>query len=56
MYRFSELKIEHAVVQNISVVVLPMSNLHHADGLLGMNFLREFDFKLEQDRAVLAIE
>lgn len=53
MYQFSELKLNHAIVNNISVVVLPMPNLNNINGLLGMNFLREFDFKIDQRQSEL---
>jgi clan AA aspartic protease (TIGR02281 family) len=56
MYQFADLSINQIQVQNISVMVLPMSNLEHSDGLLGMNFLREFDFKIDQDRSVMLIK
>lgn len=53
MYQFASLQINHAIVENISVVVLPMAQMEHADGLLGMNFLREFEFRLDQKNARL---
>ncbi|WP_158971108.1 TIGR02281 family clan AA aspartic protease [Paraglaciecola sp. L3A3] len=56
MYKFRELTINHVSVENISVMVLPMSNLQNANGLLGMNFLREFDFKIDQTRAVIMLK
>lgn len=56
MYQFSELKLNHAVVNNISVVVLPMRNIDKINGLLGMNFLREFDFKIDQRRSQLLLK
>jgi clan AA aspartic protease (TIGR02281 family) len=56
MYQFSELKLNHAVVENISVVVLPMRNIGNVNGLLGMNFLREFDFKIDQRQSRLLLK
>ena len=56
MYQFSELKLNHAVVENISVVVLPMRNIDNVNGLLGMNFLREFDFKIDQRESQLLLK
>jgi clan AA aspartic protease (TIGR02281 family) len=53
MYQFPSLQINHAIVENITVVVLPMGEMEHADGLLGMNFLREFEFRLDQKNARL---
>ncbi|MGJ8682213.1 TIGR02281 family clan AA aspartic protease [Paraglaciecola sp.] len=56
MYQFSELVINHVKVENISIMVLPMRELENANGLLGMNFLREFDFKIDQKQALMFIE
>ena len=56
MYQFSELMLNHAVVENISVVVLPMRNIDNVNGLLGMNFLREFDFKIDQHQSQLLLK
>lgn len=55
MYQFQELSINHVTVQNLPVVILPIQSIANADGLLGMNFLREFDFKIDQRQAVLFI-
>lgn len=56
MYQFASLNINQATVENITVVVLPMQGMEHADGLLGMNFLREFEFRLDQKNAKLYLE
>ncbi|MCF2948579.1 retroviral-like aspartic protease family protein [Paraglaciecola aquimarina] len=56
IYQFRDLVINHVKVENISIVVLPMSSLQNANGLLGMNFLREFDFKIDQRQALMFIE
>lgn len=53
MYQFRELTIQHVTLENLAVVVLPMQGMEQADGLLGMNFLREFDFKIDQAQSVL---
>lgn len=53
MYQFKNLIIKHAVVENISVMVLPMRHMQNTQGLLGMNFLREFDFKIDQKHALI---
>ena len=55
MYQFQELSINHVTVQNLPVMILPIQSIANADGLLGMNFLREFDFKIDQRQAVLFI-
>ncbi|MFT6989325.1 MAG: clan AA aspartic protease (TIGR02281 family) [Paraglaciecola sp.] len=56
MYQFQELSINHVTVQNLPVVILPMQGIQNADGLLGMNFLREFDFKIDQQQSVMFIK
>jgi clan AA aspartic protease (TIGR02281 family) len=56
MYQFSELTIGHVTVKNLPVVVLPMGEFASADGLLGMNFLREFDFKIDQQNSQIIIK
>jgi clan AA aspartic protease (TIGR02281 family) len=56
MYQFRELTINHVTVENLPVVILPMQGIKNADGLLGMNFLREFDFKIDQRQAVMFIK
>ncbi|WP_416305323.1 retropepsin-like aspartic protease family protein [Neptunicella sp. SCSIO 80796] len=53
MYQFAQLAIGEHVVNNITLVVLPMSGFESSDGLLGMNFLREFDFKIDQQVGLL---
>lgn len=56
MYQFRELTINHVTVENLPVVILPMQGIENADGLLGMNFLREFDFKIDQKKSVMFIK
>jgi clan AA aspartic protease (TIGR02281 family) len=56
MYQFAELKLNHAIVYDISIIVLPMRNIDNVNGLLGMNFLREFDFKIDQRQAMLFLK
>lgn len=56
MYQFRELTINHVTVENLPVMILPMQGIENADGLLGMNFLREFDFKIDQRQAVMFIK
>jgi clan AA aspartic protease (TIGR02281 family) len=56
MYQFRELQIGKRKVANIAVVILPMGGLDKADGLLGMNFLREFDFRIDQRKALLFLK
>lgn len=56
VFRLSSLSIENYVVQNIAVVVLPMESFEQADGLLGMNYLREFNFWIDQREAQLFLK
>ena len=56
VYRFAHLRIDHARVEDITVVVLNMGSLRSADGLLGMDFLREFDFRIDQKNAKLYLK
>jgi clan AA aspartic protease (TIGR02281 family) len=56
MYQFQKLTINHVTVQNLPVVILPIPSIANADGLLGMNFLREFDFKIDQRQSVMFIK
>lgn len=53
IYRVQQLSIAEFRVNKIAVVVLPMEAFNEADGLLGMNFLREFDFWIDQKQAQL---
>jgi clan AA aspartic protease (TIGR02281 family) len=56
MYQFRELTINHVTVEDLPVVILPMLDIKNADGLLGMNFLREFDFKIDQQKSLMFIK
>lgn len=53
IYRLRSMAIADYRIKDIAVVVLPMEEFSQADGLLGMNFLREFDFRIDQLRALL---
>ena len=53
MYQFASLEIANVHVKNINIMVLPLDELAYSDGLLGMNFLREFDFRIDQQNAQL---
>jgi clan AA aspartic protease (TIGR02281 family) len=56
IYRFRELSIADYSVDNIAVVVLPLEEFSDADGLLGMNFLKEFVFRIDQQRSLLYLD
>ncbi|GAC13451.1 retropepsin-like aspartic protease family protein [Aliiglaciecola lipolytica] len=42
-------------LDDVAVVVLPMPEFDYADGLLGMNILRQFDFKIDQQNDLLLL-
>jgi clan AA aspartic protease (TIGR02281 family) len=42
-------------LDNIAVVVLDLPDFTYADGLLGMNLLRQFDFKIDQQQQQLQL-
>ena len=46
--RFANLTRDEFQVNNFAVVVLPNRSNLDSDGLLGMNFLRHFDFRIDQ--------
>lgn len=54
VYRFNSLTIGDFQVQDIAIVVLSLQNLE-ADGLLGMNFLNQFRFQIDQINARLLL-
>ena len=43
------------VIDDFEMVVMDLANLANADGLLGMNFLKEFKFELDQSNAQLLL-
>ena len=47
VYRFKTLTVGDVQVQDIAIVVLSLQNLE-ADGLLGMNFFKQFRFQIDQ--------
>ncbi|MDG2394466.1 MAG: retropepsin-like aspartic protease, partial [Thalassotalea sp.] len=44
------------VLNNFEVVVMDLPNFENADGLLGMNFLKNFKFNIDQSNAHLYLE
>ena len=53
VYKMNRLNIAGYEVTDLAVVVLGMEDFTQAEGLLGMNFLREFDFRIDQNSAQL---
>lgn len=54
VYRFNTLRIGEYQVEDIAIVVLSLQNLG-ADGLLGMNFLNQFRFNIDQVNSQLIL-
>lgn len=52
---FDTLSLSTATLSAITVGALPLAMSHGVDGLLGMNFLRHYNFRIDQDRAVLQL-
>ncbi|MDN3653277.1 retropepsin-like aspartic protease [Thalassotalea ponticola] len=43
-------------VRDLEVVVMPLTNMTKTDGLLGMNFLRQFVFNIDQQQDLLFLQ
>lgn len=56
VYRARSLRIGPHRLENPVIAVLPQRLEEDADGLLGMNALRNFRFEIDQDRALLHLE
>ncbi|MFT7221474.1 MAG: clan AA aspartic protease (TIGR02281 family) [Candidatus Azotimanducaceae bacterium] len=53
----NKLSLGDVVLEDLMVGAIPLDASGHSfDGLLGMNFLREFEFSLDQDSAVLRLQ
>jgi clan AA aspartic protease (TIGR02281 family) len=55
VYRVKQIAIGDYVLDDLAVVVLPLEHMNDADGLLGMNFLRAFQFQIDQSKAQLLL-
>ena len=53
--RAGSLTLGTLVMEDIEIAELELPSLNNADGLLGMNFLRQFRFFLDQDQQVLRL-
>ncbi|NOY71570.1 MAG: clan AA aspartic protease [Gammaproteobacteria bacterium] len=51
-----QLSISDFRVDNLDIIVLPMDNIPGVDGLLGMNYLRHFEFIIDQEKALLYLK
>ena len=55
VYILDSLTIGHSQVNQLEVGVLEMAGDTNMDGLLGMNFLRHFQFFIDQNEALLRL-
>lgn len=55
VYQVKNVSLGDYVLDNVAVVVLPLAYMRDADGLLGMNVLSAFDFRIDQSRAQLLL-
>ncbi len=56
VFKLSSLALEHTQLENISVLEVNMGDHSRSDGLLGMNFLGKFKFKIDQENGLLFLE
>lgn len=55
IYRFEQFQINEFVVRNVEFVVIDLDNMSDYHGLLGMNFLKEFKFEIDQQENLLVL-
>lgn len=53
--RADSIRLQDLELSNFQLTVAPFKR-NHADGLLGMNFLSQFDFKIDQDKQLLYLK
>jgi len=56
LFTLSALELDHARLENLSILEVDMGENSRADGLLGMNFLSQFKFKIDQQNALLFLQ
>ena len=55
LYTTDSLRVQNIELKDFKITVAPFKN-QHTDGLLGMNFFKRFDFKIDQEKAILYLE
>lgn len=55
IYQVSSFRVDEFSVSNIEIAVMDLETGSASDGLLGMNFLSNFDFKIDQQQNVLIL-
>jgi len=55
IYKIESLQLDKFVVSNLEVAVIDLDSSGGTEGLLGMNYLRNFEFSIDQDRNVLTL-
>lgn len=55
IYRVRTFQLEDFVVNDMELAVIDMESVGGSDGLLGMNYLRNFEFSIDQDANVLTL-
>ena len=55
VYRIESLDIGGYTVTSLELVVMPFDDIEGVDGLLGMNYLKHFQFTIDQQNARLAL-
>lgn len=55
IYQFDRFQIDDFYVENMSFVVLDIDNMSDYHGLLGMNFLKQFKFEIDQSNNLLIL-
>lgn len=53
IHRVNHFSVNDVGVPSMEIALMDLSALSNADGLLGMNYLRRFDFYIDQDESIL---
>lgn len=56
LVKITQLQLGPYPMRNIGVLVMPENAMSNADGLLGMNVLKQFEFHINQSEAVLILQ